>query len=70
MGSKVRINVTSIAPVAIVFAEKRESDVSTRQAVAHDARSDDSSQQEGRPESLSYSTPDHSTPSLQASRLE
>ena len=50
------------------IGQQRDGDVAAGQPLAHDAGADHSRQQEGRPERLSYSTPDHSTPSRPVSR--
>ena len=43
-------------------SEQGDRDIPPGQALSHDAGTDHGGQQEGRPESLSYSTPAHSTP--------
>jgi hypothetical protein len=59
----VRINATESCTGRNRIRKKRDRNNTSAQSFTHNARSDDGGQEEGRTESLSYSTSGHSTPS-------
>ena len=57
IGPKARISATSAAPVASVFASKRDRDVASGETLSHDARADHGREQQRRADRLRRDAP-------------